>query len=72
MVHDIKVGNRSQFASKRGPAAGTEFGPGGICEHLRLKTCQTAMDLSIIVEYVGPEADGEVFEATLVGTATEF
>jgi hypothetical protein len=72
MVHDIKVGNRSQFAGKRVPAAGTEFGPGGICEHLRLETCQTAMDLTIMVEYVGPEQDGEVFEATLVGTATEF
>ena len=72
MVHDIKIGNRSQFAGKRVPAAGTEFGPGGICEHLRLETCQTAMDISIIVEYVGPEADGEVFEATMVGTATEF
>ena len=70
-VHDIKVGNRSQFADKRGPAPGTEFGPGGICEHLRLETCQTAMDLTLVVEYVGPEADGEVFEATLVGTAVE-
>jgi len=72
VVHDIKVGNRSQFAGKRGPAPGTEFGPGGICEHLRLETCQTAMDLAVVVEYVGPEEDGEVFEATLVGTAFEF
>ena len=72
VVHDIKIGNRSQFANKRGPAAGTEFGPGGICEHLRLETCQTAMDLAIEVEYVGPEPDGEIFEATLVGTSTEF
>ena len=72
MVHDIKIGNRSQFVGKRGRAAGTEFGPGGICEHLRLETCQTAMDLAVIVEYVGPEADGEFFEATMVGTATEF
>jgi hypothetical protein len=70
MVHDIKVGNRSQFAGKRGPAPGTEFGPGGILEHMRLETCQTAMDLVLEVEYIGPEADGEVFEATMVGTAT--
>ena len=68
MVHDIMVGNRSQFVGKRGPALGTEFGPGGICEHLRLETCQTAMDLVMVIEYVGPEADGEVFEATIVGT----
>ena len=72
VVHDIKIGNRSQFVGKRGPAPGTEFGPGGICEHLRLETCQTAMDLAIEVEYIGPEPDGEVFEGTIVGTACEF
>ena len=72
MVHDIRVGNRSQFAGKRGPAAGTEFGPGGICEHLRLETCQTGMDLTLTVEYVGPEESGEVFEAVIVGKAFEF
>lgn len=71
-VHDILVGNRSQFAGKRGPALGTEFGPGGILEHLRLETAQTAMDIRLVVEYVGPEHDGEVFEATMVGTACEF
>jgi len=69
VVHDILVGGRSQFAQKRGPAPGTEFGPGGILEHLRLETCQTAMDFALVVEYVGPEVDGEVFEATIVGTA---
>ena len=31
-----------------------------------------AMDIIVVVEYVGPEANGEVFEATMVGTATEF
>lgn len=72
LVHDIRVGNRSQFAGKRGPAAGTEFGPGGVCEHLRLETAHTAMDIVLAVEYLGPEADGEVFEGVMVGTATEF
>ena len=69
MVHDIKVGNRSQFMGSHGPAAGTEFGPGGICENLKLETVQTAMDLTLDVEYVGPEPGGEVFEATIIGTA---
>ena len=70
VVHDIKVGNRSQFKG-RGvpPAQGTEFGPGGICEHLRLETAYSAMDLAMVVEYIGPDPDGEVFEATVVGTA---
>lgn len=72
IVHDVKIGNRSQFAAKRGPAPGTEFGPGGVLEKMRLDTCQTAMDISLIVEYVGPDPDGEVFEATMIGTAVEF
>ena len=71
LVHDIRVGNRSQFAGKRGPAPGTEFGPGGICAQLRLETAQTAMDITLTVEYVGPEEGGEVFEGTIVGTAIE-
>jgi hypothetical protein len=72
LVHDIKIGNRSQFAAKRGPAPGNEFGPGGVLEHMRLDTAQTAMDINFVVEYVGPDPDGAVFEATLVGTAVEF
>lgn len=71
VVHDIMVGNRSQFTQRRGPAPGSEFGPGGILEHLRLETVQTAMDFTLIVEYVGPEAEGEVFEATVVGTGVD-
>lgn len=62
----------SQFAAKRGPAPGTEFGPGGLLEHMKLETLQTAMDFTIVVEYVGPEANGEVFEATVVGLSTEY
>lgn len=72
IVHDILIGNRSQFVNKRGPAPGTEFGPGGILEHLKLETAQTAMDIKLVVEYVGPESEGEVFEATMVGLATDY
>jgi hypothetical protein len=72
VVHDIVVGNRSQFAAKRGPAIGTEFGPGGILEHMKLETLQTAMDFTLVVEYVGPEIDGEVFEATVVGLSADY
>jgi hypothetical protein len=70
LVHDLKVGHRSQFKNQRGPAPGTEFGPGGICEHLRLETCHPGMDLMLIVSYIGPEEAGEVFEATMVGVTT--
>lgn len=72
IVHDILIGSRSQFAAKRGPAPGTEFGPGGILEHMRLETLHTAMDFILVVEYIGPEPDGEVFEATVVGTTVDF
>lgn len=72
VVHEILVGNRSQFAAKRGPAPGTEFGPGGILEHMKLETLQTAMDFTLVIEYVGPEAEGEVFEATVVGTSVDY
>lgn len=71
MVHDIKIGNRCQFGQNATPALGTEFGPGGILEKLRLETAYSMMDIVLVVEYVGPEAEGEVFEATLVGTAVE-
>lgn len=69
LVHDIKVGNRSQFRNQRGPVPGTEFGPGGICTNLRLETCGVGMDLLLVVSYVGPEEEGEVFKATLVGVS---
>ena len=75
-VHDIKVGNTSQFIkvsnntqSLRGPVPGTEFGPGGVCASLKLETVQNAMDFVLAVEYVGPVPEGEVFEATVVGLA---
>jgi hypothetical protein len=73
MIHDLKVGDRSQFASnKRGPTPGTDFGPGGVLEHLRLETAQTAMNISIIVEYTGSDPQGAVFEATMVGTSLTY
>lgn len=72
LVHDIWVGNKSQFAAKHGPTRGTDFGPGGVLENLKLETCQTAMDFKLVVQYVGPEPDGEVFEAAIVGLATDF
>ena len=71
LVHDLRVGGRSQFMQQGGPIPGQEFGPGGVCASLRLATCQTAMDFVMIVEYLGPETDGEVFEATAVGLAVE-
>lgn len=71
LVHDIRVGNRSQRMSATPPLPGSVFRKGGIMSDLRFETCQTGMDLSFDVEYVGPVPEGEVFEAVLVGTAVE-
>lgn len=71
LVHDIKIGNRSQFESIcSAPIPGIEFGPNGVCAHLSLAPVHMGMDLELEVEYVGPEPEGEVFEASIVGTAT--
>lgn len=70
-VHDIKVGTRSQFVNHEAPASGTAFGPGGVLAKLRLETCQIGMHISMVIEYVGPEPDGETFEATFSGLAIE-
>lgn len=71
LVHDLKVGNRSQFLAKMAPVPGTNFGPNGVLARLRLETCQTAMDFVMEVEYIGPSVIGAVFEASIVGTAFE-
>src|SRR4029077_15048469 len=69
-VHNIKIGNLSQSPrSFLVPIPGERFCKDGIMSNLRLDVCQTAMDFVLSVEYVGPFAEGEVFEATLVGTA---
>jgi hypothetical protein len=72
LVHDIKVGNRSQLVSKHGPLRGTDLGVGGVLENMKLESLQTAMDFTLVVQYVGPEPDGEVFEAAIVGMSSDF
>jgi hypothetical protein len=72
LVHDILCGNRSQFAkSPQNGVPGTKFGPSGMLASMRLDTLQTAMDLVLVVEYIGPDPEGEVFEGTFIGTALE-
>lgn len=71
LVHEIKVGSRSQFMKLPYPIRGEAFRKGGIMSDVRLNVCLTAMDFAVYVEYVGPVDDGEVFEAVCVGTAAE-
>lgn len=69
-VFDIKVGNRPQSPTLfLRPIPGECFRKGGIMSELRLETCQRAMYFSLTIEYVGPVPEGEIFEATIVGTA---
>lgn len=69
-VLDVPEELRARSYSK--PIDGREFTPGGACNRLVLETIQTAMDFDLVVEYVGPEADGEVFEMLTVGTCIQF
>jgi hypothetical protein len=71
LIHDILIGNRTQLEAHHGPIPGNEFGPNGVCAHMSLETIQSAMDLELRVEYVGPELEGAVFEATVLGTASK-
>jgi hypothetical protein len=70
-VHDIKIGNRSQGAKNafQPPVLGNRFCESALTLELRIEPCQTAMDFVILVEYVGPLAEGEVFMADVTGIA---
>ncbi len=67
VVCDICVGSESQLAGQL-PCPGEAFRKGGIMGSVRLETCQAAMNIALIVKYVGPKDEGEIFEAQLVGT----
>lgn len=69
-VHGIKVGNAFQdMQHQELPYSGDLFRKGGPMGDIKLETLQIAMDFSMIVEYVGPDPDGAVFEATAIGKA---
>ena len=72
LVHDICIGNRSQWPrDKMGrdkfsrPILGASLGQ--ITRLMSLETSQIAMDMVLTVEYVGPEDDGEVCEVSWLG-----
>lgn len=68
IIHDIKIGNRSQF-SQAGSIPADMFRSSAIDSFVTFDTCQTAMDFKIIVEYVGAIPKGQRFFASAVGTA---
>jgi hypothetical protein len=68
MIADVQVGARSQFPHAGPPLPGRLFKPGGTCHHFVTETLQTAMDFTLLVHYVGPEAEGSIFEAVAMGS----
>jgi hypothetical protein len=67
-VIDIQVGNRSQFPNTGEPIHGRMFAKDGLCRRFATETLQTAMDFAVIVQYVGPDPDGEIFEMLAMGS----
>jgi hypothetical protein len=68
IVNDIKIGNRSQFVQS-GDVPGDLFAVNAIDTFVRFETAQTAMDIVIVVTYIGLNESGAPFFAAMVGTA---
>ena len=68
IVNDIKIGNRSQF-SQSGDVPGDMFATNAIDGFVSFETAQTAMDVVMVVTYIGTNESGTPFYASIVGTA---
>ena len=68
IINDIKIGNRSQFVQS-GDVPGDLFAVNAIDTFVRFETAQTAMDIVVVVTYIGLNESGAPFFAALVGTA---
>ncbi len=68
VVNDIKIGNRSQF-SQSGDVPGDMFATNAIDGFVSFETAQTAMDVVLVVTYIGLNESGCPFFASIVGTA---
>jgi hypothetical protein len=68
LIHDIKIGNRSQF-SQAGTIPADMFLSTAIDNFVSFETAQAAMDVKIIVEYIGACPKGQRFYASMIGTA---
>ncbi len=68
IVNDIKIGNRSQFAQS-GDVPGDMFATNAIDTFVRFETAQTAMDVVVVVTYIGLNESGVPFFSAFVGTS---
>jgi hypothetical protein len=67
-VNDIKIGNRSQFVQS-GDVPGDLFATNAIDTFVRFESAQTAMDVVVVVTYIGLNESGCPFFGAMVGTA---
>ena len=68
IVNDIKIGNRSQFVQS-GDVPGDLFASNAIDTFVRFEAAQTAMDVVVVVTYIGLNESGAPFFGAMVGTA---
>ena len=68
VVNDCKIGNRSQFAQS-GDVPGDMFATNAIDGFVSFETVQTAMDVVLVVTYIGLNESGCPFFGAMVGTA---
>lgn len=68
LIHDIMIGNRSQF-SQAGAIPADMFRSTAVDSFISFETVQTAMDVKLIVEYIGACPKGQRFYGSMIGTA---
>jgi hypothetical protein len=68
IVNDVKIGNRSQFVQS-GDVPGDLFATNAIDTFVRFESAQTAMDVVVVVTYIGLNESGCPFFGAMVGTA---
>jgi hypothetical protein len=69
-IDDLLIGNRSQF-SRQATLSGELFDTNAIDALVSFETVQLGMDIRLLVRYVGPVEEGEVFRAMMSGTPVD-
>jgi hypothetical protein len=69
VVHDVAIGNRSQFLMS-GDVSGATFSASFVSK-MRFETVFPAMDVYMDVTYVGPRVDGAPFLCSMLGEIEE-
>jgi hypothetical protein len=70
IVVDIRIGNRSQL-SRAGEISGEMFATSAIDAAVSFDVVQTAMDVHVLVRYVGPIEEGVPFYGSMAGVVAD-